>query len=236
MGDSNDNTIFTVLRLFPNGEEYELQIPYIESLNGQHSENQAIRLKQLYEDFGADYVVMDTMGNSISLYDACAKVNYDKERDVEYEAWTSFNNDEMKKRALTENALPVIYSVKVASSKVNHEIATTLRDSFQRGKIRLLVNDLEAKDHLVDLTEYQKADSTKKAHMLLPYIQTTSLVNELVNLEYELRNGYIKLFEVGSNRKDRFSSLAYAVYYAKKELEPKLKNKNKTKWEDYILW
>ena len=234
-GDGNDNSIFTLARLLPSGDEYDIQIPYMESLNGQHSERQAVRLKQLYEDFECDYVVMDTMGNGISLYDACAKVNYDKERDVEYEAWTAFNDEEMSKRALTENALPVIFSMKVASSKVNHEVATRLRDAFQRGKIQLLVNDLEARDELALIQEYQKANSERKAKMILPYIQTTSLVNELVNLEYEVRSGYIKVFEVGTNRKDRYSSLAYTVYYAK-QLEAKLKGKTQVNWGDYMMW
>ena len=46
----------------------------------------------------------------------------------------------------------------------------------------------------------------------------------MINLEYEIRNGFVKLNEVGKNRKDRYSSLAYCNYYAR-ELETKLKKK-----------
>jgi len=41
------------------------------------------------------------------------------------------------------------------------------------------------------------------------------LVNELVNLEYEIRNGFVKIKEQSGNRKDRYSSLSYVNYYAR---------------------
>lgn len=65
-GARNDNSIFTLIRLIPNGTSYQRQLVYMEHMNGEHSEVQAIRLKQLYNDFEADYVVMDTMGNGIN--------------------------------------------------------------------------------------------------------------------------------------------------------------------------
>jgi len=65
-GAKNDNSIFTCMRIIPNGSSYQRQVVYIEHLNGEHSELQAIRLKQLYEDFEADYVVVDTQGVGIN--------------------------------------------------------------------------------------------------------------------------------------------------------------------------
>ncbi|MEX0595919.1 MAG: terminase, partial [Candidatus Paceibacterota bacterium] len=76
-------TVFTVMRLIPEKDEYIRQVVYIETMNGQHSHKQAVRLKQLYYDFESDYVAMDTSGNGLSLYDDCAKILYDEERDVE---------------------------------------------------------------------------------------------------------------------------------------------------------
>jgi hypothetical protein len=223
-GNDNDNTIFTCMRLLPNGDSYIKQVPYIESLNGQHSEKQAIRLKQLFEDFEADYVVMDTSGNGISLYDDCGRILYDEERDIEYPAWCAFNNDEMKNRVLDKNALPVIYSLKVVKQEVNHDIAMSLRADLEKGRIKLLINELDAKDYLTEKHGFLKKTPEEQAILLNPYIQTTILINEMINLEYEIRNGFVKLNEVGKNRKDRYSSLAYCNYYAR-ELETKLKKK-----------
>ena len=57
----------------------------------------------------------------------------------------------------------------------------------------------------------------------MPYIHTTLLVNELVNLQSEQKAGTntIRVYEKSGMRKDRYSSLSYNIYVAK-ELERKL--------------
>ncbi|ETT49340.1 hypothetical protein BSK66_26710 [Paenibacillus odorifer] len=213
-GNNNDNTIFTCFRLIPKENRFIRFVPYIDSLNGQHSETQAIHLKRLYDDFEADYVIMDTQGNGLSLYDDCAKVLYDSDRDTEYPAWCASNNEEMKNRALDKNALPLIYSMKASNQKMNHEIAMKLRDNLEKGNIKFLANEIEGKEYLIDKMKFDTLDLEERSKLLRPYIQTTALVNESVNLEYEIKNGFVKIYEVGTNRKDRWSSLAYGSYYA----------------------
>jgi hypothetical protein len=213
-GQSNDNTVFTCIRLLPSRGEYLRDVSYIESLNGGHPDLQAIRLKQIYHDFEADYVAMDTQGASLNVYDSCAKVLYDTERDVEYPAWCAMNNEKMEARALDKNALPVIFSIKVVQRENNHEIAMFLKNCFEQKKIRLLVDEIRGREFLDDNKEYIKSSPEDKANMELPYFQTTALVNELVNLEYEISGGFVR-FKKSSARKDRFSSLAYGIYYSK---------------------
>lgn len=225
-GQENDTTVFTLFRIIPSGNSYVRYVPYIETLNGGHSELQAIRLKQLFYDFEADYVIMDTHGAGVGLYDDCTRVLYDKERDIEYPAWTAMNNEEMAKRALDDNALPVIYSLKVSKLELNHDIAMELRSALEKGRIKLLINEIEGKEYLIEKHGFMSKDPSEQAELLKPYIQTTALVNELVNLEYEMRNGYVKVKEVGRNRKDRYSSLAYGNYYAKLIEQDLLKDKN----------
>lgn len=153
--------------------------------------------------------------NGISVYDDCTRLLYDEDRDEEYPAWTAMNSDAMDDRRLDRNALPFIYSIK-GNVKLNHRISTGLRNSFQKGRIKLLQNELHGKDFLDGnkAMDYRNRSEEEKAKMLNPYIQTTALTNELVNLEYESTGGYIKIKEVGANRKDRYSSLAYGNHYA----------------------
>lgn len=66
-GAKNDNSVFTCMRLIPNGDHYIKQVVYIESVNGMHSEIQSIKLKRLFLDFQADYVIIDCQGNGIKL-------------------------------------------------------------------------------------------------------------------------------------------------------------------------
>jgi hypothetical protein len=213
-GNANDATVLTCVRLIPNGDKYLRKVAYIETIEGKHTDDQAIRIKQVFEDFQASYVALDTHGNGLSIYDALVKVMYDENRDVEYEAWCAFNDDIMKARAKTQNPLPVIFSIK-AGNKLNHEIATSLRVNLQSSNVELLVSEMEAKDSLSDKKHYQNASIEDKVSMELPYLQTTLLVNELVNLEHDIVGGYVKIKEKSGKRKDRYSSLGYANYLAK---------------------
>lgn len=234
-GNDNDTTVITCMRLIPNGDRYLRKVSYIESLEGKHSEDQAIRIKQLFEDFQASYIALDCHGNGMSVYDELAKVQYDEERDVEYEAWCAFNDDEMKDRAKSPNPLPVIFSIK-AGNKLNHEIATSLRGVLQSSYIELLINEIEAKDMLMDKKYYNEASLEDKVFYERPFIQTTLLVNELVNLEYEIIGGYIKVKEKSGKRKDRYSSLAFANYLAKYLEDKNLHNNNSYDPDDPIVY
>lgn len=223
--NKNDTTAFTLMRLLPEGDSYRRDVVYLESLAGQHSEHQAIRLKQLFYDFEADFVVMDTMGLGISVFDLCTKILYDKNRDVEYPAWTTTDeNDLMDSRKYDENAIPLIYSIK-ANAEINHKIATGLRSALEKQKIRLLMNDIEAKEEMIQEQGYLSKSEYDQVRLIRPFVQTTALTNELINLVYEVRGGYIKIQEVGTTTKDRYSSIAYCNYIAS-ELELELKNKD----------
>ena len=234
-GKANDATVVTCMRLIPNGKTYIRKVSYIETIEGKHSEDQAIRIKQLFEDFQASKIALDCHGNGMAVYDELVKVQYDEERDVEYEAWCSYNDDEMRQRAKTPNPLPVILSIK-AGSRLNHEIATSLRVNLQNSNIELPINDLEAKELLSEKKFYQDASIEKKAKYLKPYVQTTILVNELVNLDHEIVGGFIKVKEKSGKRKDRYSSLSFANYLAKLlEIENLTDNNEWDLDRDYVL-
>lgn len=234
-GKENDTTVITCMRLIPNGNHYLKKVSYIETLEGAHSETQAIRIKQLFEDFQASYVALDTHGNAMSVYDELVKVNYDEERDVEYEAWCSFNDEEMMKRAKTPNPLPVVFSIK-AGARTNHEIATYLRTDLQNSNIELLVSEIEARDILSDKKYFQEADPEERAEYLRPFVQTTMLVNELVNLDHDIVGGYIRVKEKSGKRKDRYSSLGYCNYLARYLENEKLKSEyNSIEFDDSVV-
>ena len=70
-----------------------------------------------------------------------------------------------------------------------------------------------------------------------PYVQTSLLVQEMVGLEkVDTNNSLIKLKELSTKRKDRYSSIGYGVYIAKL-LEKELSGES-TYNEDmnFVLW
>lgn len=211
----NDSSAFTCMRMLPDKSGgFTRHIVYLESIKESiETDSLAIRLKQLYYDFESDYAVIDANGNGIGVYDSCARVLYDQKRDVEYEAWSSINDEELQKRG-SKNGLPVMYTYK-GNAKLNSEIAVLLKASFDNGKLRLLSNDVQKQSDLEENKDFIKSTPDEKARILFSFRQTTALVNELISLEYEIANGgNIKINAVGTTTKDRFSSLSYTNHAA----------------------
>ena len=199
----------------------------MESLDGGHSQIQALKIRRLYEEFDCDYIVLDTQSFGLSIFDNLATNLYDKEFDREYEALNCINDDEMAKRCFVDNAPKVIYSIK-ADARLNNDMHVYVRDDFKRGKLRLLMNENECKEYLSSIKGYCDLPPEEQVNFQLPYVQTTFLINEMINLEkVDTENNLIKLKEPSTKRKDRYSSLGYAVYIAK-ELEAKLRPKSQS--------
>jgi hypothetical protein len=227
----NDASIFTLIQLTPVYDKekklkgYERINSYTESMVGVHTELQAIRIRQLYNDLDCDYIVLDRQGNGIGVYDCLCKDLYDSERDVLYEALNSVNEEEMQNRCLVPTAEKRIYTIS-ATSDFNSKIAYLLKNDVLRGKIKLLVDKNEAFEYFGNFTneligKENAAEITVK--VLSPYVHTDILINEMVLLEAEFNqnNNQVKLKEQSGKRKDRYVSLAYGNYIAN-ELEREL--------------
>lgn len=63
----NDNSIISCIRMIPlMGKGYERHLAYMESHQGQHSGVQAKRIKEIFTDFDADYIVLDLQSSGIN--------------------------------------------------------------------------------------------------------------------------------------------------------------------------
>ena len=214
---NNDSSAFTCLRLVQDGTTYRRDVLYLESIHDSiNVDDLAIRMKQLFYDFEADYAVVDTMGNGIGVFDAMTRILYDEERNVEYPSWSA-NNYSSDAEAMNERSrssgVPVIVSYK-ASAKFNHDCAIALTTSLQNRKIRLPISDIEQREYLVDRGQFLAMRISEQQRQLHTYQQASVLSNELISLEYEVPSGFIRIKEVGNTTKDRYSSLSYGNYFA----------------------
>lgn len=233
-GSKNDNSIYTCMRLIPMNDEFVRQVVHIESYNGMSSEKQAVRLKQLFEDFDADKIIIDSQALGQTVFQELHKNNWDDERNKEYDRWTCFNDDNTIDKSMYRGALPVIYSMK-AYQQINHDIAMSLKDVFIKRKIQLPISDIEIKDTLIEKYDFASRSPLEQATLLQPYCQATSLTSELVNLEFSLSGGKVKISEKSTARKDRFSSLGYCNYLADLIEKEEYKNKRKKKSKFFFL-
>jgi Helicase len=234
-GKENDASVFTVFRLIPTKKGFERQIVYMESLEGGHTVTQAIRIRQLFDDFECDYLVLDTQSFGLGIFDQLTQPLYDKERNKEYEPWSCINDEKMAERCTYPDAPKIIYSIK-GNPQLNSECAVLLRDAFKRGNIKLLINEMEGREILKKLKGYHDLPIEIQSKLEHVYIQTTMLINEMINLESEQSDsGLIKLKEPRSRRKDRYSSVAYGNYIATL-LEREYLSKNSNNIDDYFFF
>lgn len=220
----NDNSVFSCLRLFEESyeindrvqKEFRVQVPYLEGVPGKELRKQAIRIRQLFDDFDADYIVLDTRNGGPGIYDLMARVLYDDDRDIEYPPLKAMNDETYSNRIIATGAQPCIFVVN-ASAKLNSDMANNLRSMFTEHKIELLIPKDDGVDELVKyIPDYKgDADPCSKYFYEKPYLETMFLINELINLEYEKgeNTGLIRIYEQPGMMKDRYSSLTMGCYF-----------------------
>lgn len=213
-GSKNDASSICLIQMMPSqGGKYHRLVSYMETLEGGHGQAQAIRLKQLYDDFEADYVVVDTNGVGMVVFDSLVISLFDEDRGCSYEPWSCINDEKMAARSKTPSENKVIYSVK-ATQTMNSDMAVLLRDCMKRGKIKFLIHEEDGREILSELKGWDKLTPEEQATFEFPYYQTTAFCNETINLNYDVVNGKIRVQETSGARKDRYSSVAYGNYIA----------------------
>ena len=218
---NNDASAIFINQMLPTkAGRYTSNIVYGEVAEGLHTDVQALVIRRLYDEFQCDYIVLDTNGVGLGVFDSLARDISDPDTGEVYPALSCCNDPTMAERCTMIGAEKVIWSMK-ATPKVNSECAVLLREGFKSGKIRLLVTEYDADELLSSLEGYKKLSVRQKEELKLPYINTTLLINELVKLEHDENNGNIRVYEKTGMRKDRYSSLSYNFYLAT-QLEAKL--------------
>lgn len=219
--DNDAASIFITQVLPTTSGRYMTNVVYTENIEGATTDDLALLIRRYFDEFECDWLVLDCAGAGLPVFDMLIRDMYDSERGVLYPAISCKNNEEMAERCKIKNAPKVIYSIK-ATDKFNSEAALGLREGFRQGKIRLLLSEYDCEDELNNFRGYKSLGSVEKAQLMLPYLNTTLLINELINLKYEPKKGnLIKVSEKSGFRKDRYSSLSYN-YWLVNQLELEL--------------
>lgn len=221
----NDASAIFINQLLPTkANRYISNIVYTETSEGLRTEEQALQIRKLYEEFCCDYIVIDCKGIGLGVYDALASDISDIESGEIYPALSCCNNAEMAARCTNRNAEKVIWAINGAA-KFNSDCAVMLREGFKSGKIRLLSTEYDGERALSSIRGFDNLRPHDKAELTMPYVNTTLLINELINLQCDDTNGLIKLSEKSGMRKDRYSSLSYN-YWVACQLEKTIRKKS----------
>lgn len=221
----NDASALIINSAIPTANNnYISNIVYLETHEGLTTDDLGLIVMRTYYQYHCTQLVLDSNGVGMGIYDYLIRDQYDPEYGVTYSALSCVNDEDMASRCKVKGAPKVIWSIK-ANANFNNEMCILLRTGFQNGKINLLASEFDAEEILKgNIKGFAKLPIREQTLYKIPYIQTALMVNELINLEHEVKGTNIKIKERSGMRKDRYSSLGYN-YWVMTQLERKLKPK-----------
>lgn len=228
----NDAAIFTLNQSIISDTNTVANFSFMDSKEGLLTEELGLLTMRYFYQYDCDYLGLDASGVGQGVLDyLMAADRYDPLYGVVYKAMTVIDNEDLAVRSKVKDANKCIYAIK-ASAKSNNDMCLSLRAAFQNGYINLLMNENDMEDRWQkNIKGYNKLSDNIKMQLKLPYYLTSSLIDELINLDYELVNNLIKVKEKPGMRKDKYSSVLYS-WYVCDQLRLKQKKKRTTSTAD----
>lgn len=200
------------------------------SLDAEDFEYQALVLKKLYYKFKAKIIVLDGNGLGAGLIDFMYLSQIDPETGESYPPFGVTNDEKgyYKKRKVGGKEADAIYQIK-ADAAFNTEAYSYAQTQMASGKIKFLIDESQAKSKLMATKVGQNMDYEERNDYLLPYVQTTMLKNQLLNLVQE-NDGINIILKQSSKgiKKDKVSAFIYGLHYIKEYENGKRRKKNRS--------
>lgn len=227
-------SIFINSALPTKSNRYIGNLIYTENHEGLLTSELALIIRRLFDQMKCTDIALDVKSMGIGIYDALCRDIPDPLYGVVYPPLSCCNDPVYADRCIDKKAPKVIWAIN-ATAQFNNDMYLSLREGFKQGNINLLIDEFSAEEILKNISGYKKMSSSEKTKLQLPYIHTTLLVNELINLEYETKGVNIKVYEKSGMRKDRVSSIGYN-YFVQCQLERKLQKPKNTNFDPTTMF
>ena len=226
--EKNDHTVFMCMSLHWKKFRFERHLDYIETRPGGGADKVVLRLKELFWDYQADYLIFDNRSGGEAIFDFLSKETEHPERgnawnpcgftvvqdkDLQIVPWGKI--EELSNRTVDPNAMPCLIPI-IGTGDLNSLGWQSLKKNLETNNIKFLVPMQEAKDCLVDSGDYFKMTSDEYAQAVMPYGQTDETIQECINLSAEYKEGKVRLKEPRSGYKDRAVVLSYGNLVAER--------------------
>ena len=144
-----------------------------------------------------------------------------------YPPFGVYNDEEKfyKKYRTDDTEDEAIYIIK-ANAPINTEAYSIVQSQIESGKVKFLIEEKIAKNKLLGTKVGQSMTPEQRNEYLIPYVLTSILKEEMLNLREENEGINIILRQANKSiKKDKFSALCYGLYYIKQEEDSKRKHK-----------
>ena len=209
----------------------------IYTYDAEHFETQCIHIKHLYAKYRPRRIAIDANGLGVGLIDYLVKTQ-DTEDGQYLAPFGVFNTDEYpeyKKFITPDTVRDILFLIK-ANAPINTEAYSYAQTQMFSGKIRFLIDEGLAKTKLMSTKQGQNMNIDERNEYLRPFILTSILKEQMLNLVEE--NEGVNIILKQSNRsikKDKFSAFIYGLYYIRYEEELN-KKKRKRNISDFLFF
>lgn len=224
-GQENDNTAFICMSGFYNQGEMIRQVDYLETHAGGYTYTEH-RLRELFWDYDADYLVFDlksggdvyyneltdVLDHSARASDRWKSCGFTVSHDEKIQQAPAARLEELRGRTRDRNAIPVLIPI-IGSPETNSIIWQQLKSTMNKNKIKFLIDDIEVQTKLNTQKSFRDKSREERTRILLPYVQTNLLIAEGIEIQAEWSSDKLKVQEPRSGTKDRIISLAYGNYF-----------------------
>jgi len=200
------------------------------TFDAEHFETQAIYIKRLFARYKCRIAAVDANGLGIGLVDYLVKdqidadgtllANFGVENDDDY--------DRMYRKYTTDDTIQDALFIIKANAPINTAAHTYVQTQLSSGKIKFLIDENQAKVKLMATKVGQAMTTEKRAEYLKPFVLTTVLREQMLNLVEENEGVNIILKQSSRGiRKDKFSAFEYGLYYVHLEEDRNRKKKKR---------
>ena len=213
----NNRTAITVGKIIKSQSGSLRQVHILEVTTPPQNlnyEDQSIIIKKVFYKYGGDLdllksrvkaIVIDSNSWGQGLVEKLLEEQTDFETNKELGCFATMNTDD---KAKVSNAPKLVYAL--TSQGINSDIIRSFVDYFESGKIKMIRNFEDVKNDFPK--NYDETD------IRLQCEQVTRFIDEVANLK-QITNEKTKSLNIEQNvksiDKDRYSSVAYMLYYIK---------------------
>ena len=242
VGRKGDKTEICVIKVTPQPQGTSIKsLVNLYTIDAEHFETQAIKIKKLYYKYKAKTIVIDANGAGVGLVDMMTVSQIDPETGdtlpdfgVEGGNYEGADTD-YKKLKTPDTEVDAMYLIK-ANAPLNTEAHSYVQSQMMNGKIKFLIDEVQAKTKLMATKQGQAMDPSQRADYLQPFTLTTILKEQMMNLTEENEGINIILKQVTKSiKKDKFSALEYALYYIKQD-DDRRRRRKKSRISDFMFF
>lgn len=235
-GDCMTEVVVIKVTPAPTGVSLK-QIVNIYTLDEEHFKMQAIKIKRLFKQYKCNIAVVDGNGLGAGLIDELVTDQIDPDTDEPLYNFGVYNDDDRAyKKFETPDTIHNALYIMRANQGLNSEMYAYCQSQLLAGKLKFLIDENVAKNKLMAQAQGQKMSPVQRADYLRPYVATSILKSQMMNLIRENEGANIILKQ--SSRKilkDKFSALIYGLYWCKLE-EDKKHKKHGRSISDYMFF